>query len=68
MSEYRGLIIEVFKVDKWYRKECPYSSGNKVNHTHTAARGTPRLSAFCGGTSLASQARREQHQFLGVPH
>ncbi len=34
LSEYRGLIIEVFEVDEWYRKERPYSSGNKVGQTY----------------------------------
>ena len=29
LSEYRGLIVEVFKVDRWYSKERPYNSNSK---------------------------------------
>lgn len=29
LSEYRGLIVEVFKVDKWYSKERGYNPGAK---------------------------------------
>ena len=27
LSEYRGLIVEVFEVDNWYQNERPYKSG-----------------------------------------
>jgi hypothetical protein len=30
LSEYRGLIVEVFEVDEWYQKDRPYTSGKKV--------------------------------------
>lgn len=29
LSEYRGLIIDVFEVDEWYKKERQYTSGKK---------------------------------------
>ena len=29
LSEYRGLIVEVFEVDKWYKKERPYGMNTK---------------------------------------
>jgi hypothetical protein len=29
LSEYRGLIVEVFEVDHWYQTERPYKSGRK---------------------------------------
>jgi hypothetical protein len=29
LSEYRGLIVEVFKVDNWYEKERGYNKGAK---------------------------------------
>lgn len=29
LSEYRGLIVEVFEVDKWYPKERPYGIKSK---------------------------------------
>ncbi|MBR2931426.1 MAG: excinuclease ABC [Rikenellaceae bacterium] len=29
LSEYRGLIVEVFKVDKWYSKEREYGPNSK---------------------------------------
>lgn len=36
LSEYRGLIIEVFKVDEWYPKERPYNSNSKkAGQTYT---------------------------------
>lgn len=36
LSEYRGLIVEVFEVDKWYPKERPYGIKSKrAGQTYT---------------------------------
>ncbi len=36
LSEYRGLIVEVFEVDKWYPKERPYGiKSKKAGQTYT---------------------------------
>ena len=29
LSEYRGLIVEVFKVDEWFKQERPYGKQSK---------------------------------------
>lgn len=34
LSEYRGLIVEVYEVEKWYSKPRQYSSGKKIGQTY----------------------------------
>ena len=34
LSEYRGLIVEVFEVSEWYQKNRPYISGKKSGQTY----------------------------------
>lgn len=34
LSEYRGLIVEVFEVEKWYSKERTYWSGKNIGQTY----------------------------------
>lgn len=34
LSEYKGLIVEVFEVENWYQSERPYKSGNKKGKTY----------------------------------
>lgn len=35
LSEYRGLIIEVFEASQWYPKQRAYSSGKKKGQYYT---------------------------------